>query len=152
MERRNPLPPGRYWQDIFQSNWDAFHAWLATNKDSVHVDTTESFDSAAAPDMSSQTQAREFYIFTVSVPVQWDQTHWGFPTIADAGVKSSADTVDRPPPELNPLDALSNALPSAQGLVNSITTMVFVALAVLVVVVVSKHRPAGLPSGGALPK
>lgn len=119
--------------------------WLAANKASVHVDTTESFDSAAAPDMSSQIQAREFYIFTVSAPVQWDQLHWGFPTIADTSVKSSADTVDRPPPELNPLDALSAALPSAQSVVNSITTVAVIAAVVLVVVLLAKNKPAGMP-------
>lgn len=104
LQRKNPLPPGRYWQDIFSDHWDEFHQWLAANQGSVAVETTETH----VPQGVETGKAREFYIFRVKSPVVWNQTHWGFPTVADSRVKSSGDTVQRPDFPLDFTDQLGN--------------------------------------------
>lgn len=90
--RANPLPVGRYWQDFFGDSRDKFATWLLQNSASVQAETTQSFDP------TSDFPAHDFYIFNVKAPVPWDAVTFGFPTIADATVKSSDDTVQRPPP------------------------------------------------------
>jgi len=105
LERRNPLPPGRYWVDVFQSKATAFNAWLARQKDSVRVETTESYPG----DLDRAYESRDWVLFRVLAPVPWEGP--GLPTVADAGVRTSDDTVQKPPPEKNPLDDLPK-LPS----------------------------------------
>ena len=142
LERRNPLPPGRYWQDIFAPNFDAFHAWLVANKESVHVEVAQSF-SGKEPEMNIPNAIdREFYIFTVSDPVTWDQTHWGFPTLAGKNVTTSDDTVQRPPKEKDILDQVSDALPSPAGVIGTIEGLLIagVAIAILLAVLKTKNR------------
>lgn len=109
-ERRNPLPVGRYWVDVFdlvstapatkgQNEQTAFRAWLRRNAATVKVERTQSFDTEPA---------RDFYIFKVVASTPWEGP--GFPTIAPSGVQSSDDTVTKLPPEKDPLDKLGDAL------------------------------------------
>lgn len=100
LERRNPLPPGRYWIDLFPSPVDGkpdgrehFAEWSDRHNDAVHVETTQSFDS---------DPPRTFVIFKTFKDLPWGQemgTVVGFPTIAGKEVQASEDTVQRPPPE-----------------------------------------------------
>ena len=99
LERRNPLPPGRYWIDVFEQHSAAFAAWLGRQAGKVRVESTERFAANAGG------PAREFVLFQVLEGVPWEGP--GLPTIADAGVRSSADTVERPPPAQGPIDALT---------------------------------------------
>ena len=110
MMRQNPLPIGDYWDDVFAKDWTTFHAWLAKNKSTVQVKTTEStWVTTTDPPVDAQGDpAREWYLFHVSGPTKWEGP--GFPTIATSDIKSSADTVQRPPPEMDPLDKLSAGL------------------------------------------
>ncbi len=93
VERRNPLPAGVYWIDVFGANREKFAAWTRANK--VHVSKTESFDS---------TPPRDWLKFEVTTPVPWDAKTFGFPTIIEPGstVNTSDDTVQKPPPETGP--------------------------------------------------
>lgn len=100
IERKNPLPPGKYWVDVFEPQEIAFQDWLRRNKANVAVTSTESFDP------TGDYAARVWRLFEVNAPVTWEGP--GFPTIAGANVKSSADTSDRPAPEKDPLDKLSD--------------------------------------------
>jgi hypothetical protein len=105
LERRSPLPAGRYWVDVFGKNIPVAQSWFRAFKDlGVHVDATEHFEST---EMSS---IREWYLFSYTpvngVPVVWDTT-LGYPTIADSSVKSSGDTSSASLP-LDALDELSN--------------------------------------------
>ena len=107
LERHNPVPPGKYWVDVFEQDSSAFYDWLAANRAAVHVDATESFPS------NDGGPAREWYLFTVGSPVQWKGP--GFPTIAEPNVTSSADTAQRPDPEKDPLDKLDDWMHEKNG-------------------------------------
>lgn len=101
--RANPLPPGRYWQDFFGDNRDRFALWLRKNASTVKAEVTESNEE------NGGGPARDFYIFSVKAPTPWDAVTFGFPTIATKAVQSSADTVQRPPPEQSGADTLQSA-------------------------------------------
>lgn len=86
----NPLPEGRYWIDIFgAAKRTAFLEWRAKHKDSVRVRGTE--ENAGPP-------LHAWFLFVVDHPVPFPPG-LGYPTIADASVKSKDDTVQRPDPE-----------------------------------------------------
>lgn len=124
LERRNPLPRGRYWVDVFdlvsthpatdgENMQAAFRNWLARNADTVRVESTQSFDTEPA---------RDFYIFRVLDPVSWEGP--GFPEIATDGVQSSADTTQRPDPEQDPLVSLQESLDGVSSGTKSVLTAV----------------------------
>jgi hypothetical protein len=89
LERRNPLPPARYWADVFAPDLAAFQAWVQANA-GVKVVSTQEF-----PD---ESPSRTWFLFDVmkSPPVNWQGP--GLPSIADPGVTSSSDTAQRPDP------------------------------------------------------
>ena len=115
MMRQNPLPIGDYWVDVFAKDWTKFRAWLAAHKDTVQVKTTEStWANNSDPPVDAQGDpARDWYLFHVSGPTKWEGP--GFPTIATSDIKSSADTVQRPEPEKDPLDKLNDSLGALGG-------------------------------------
>lgn len=92
LARKNPLQPGRYWQDLFGAMLPRFEAWAGENRDAVDVVSTQSFDS---------DPPRTWVLFEVRAPFQvdWPQAELGFPTLAGEDVESSDDTVQKPPPE-----------------------------------------------------
>ncbi len=102
LERRNPVPVGRYWIDVQNSKTDEFNGFLASHSKSIHTDTTEGD--------SSEEGGTTFYIFKVLTPVTWLPVNFGFPTIAGPEVKSKSDTVQRPDLPKNPLDDLDDTL------------------------------------------
>lgn len=86
-ERRNPLPAGKYWVDVFEPDWAMFQDWVSRNTGIMKVLTTQEFDSEPK---------RIWYLFQVTggksgefLPI-WDGP--GFPTIADSSINSSEDT------------------------------------------------------------
>lgn len=95
IERRNPLPVGVYWKDIFEADGPAFSAWIKKSAGSVLIRTTEHI--AGDP-------PRDWVLFEVKTPAHWDGP--GFPDIAGPDVKTAADTVQAPPPEKDVLDQL----------------------------------------------
>lgn len=99
IERRNPLPVGLYWVDVFQPDWERFNSWLAKWSAETNVVRSEQFSS------NEGGPAREWVLFEVLVPdtVQWLKG-LGFPTIAGDRELTSDDTVQKPPPEQPPLD------------------------------------------------
>lgn len=107
LERRNPLPPGSYWIDVFGLNIPKFDNWLkAFSGLGIHTDANQQFEATTIP------ARRTWYKFTYTplfegAPVTWDTT-FGFPTIADASIRSSEDTVSRPDLPIDALDELAN--------------------------------------------
>ncbi len=98
IERRNPLPVGVYWKDIFPPDFRAMDRWFNANKATVKIRTTQHFASVGSdPD-------RDWVLFEVTAPTHWDGP--GYPDIAGPNVHTSADTVQAPPPEKNILDQL----------------------------------------------
>lgn len=140
LERRRPLPAGRYWLDVtplHKSKWEMWRNAMA-KVDSVKIEKTEHFDTIeeqsnplgegtvpAAPE-------HDFVIFSTTTPnVAWEVAGLPSPTIAPANITTSADTADRPPPEPSVLEQLSSA---AAGIGTSAKVGLGVGVAVVVVV------------------
>lgn len=94
LERRNPLPPGRYWSDFIGPKRALFQAWRAEHAAFAKVRSNETHDDEDPP--------RDWVLWETTEPLPWDAVALGFPTIAPesgtGAVHSSADTVDRPDP------------------------------------------------------
>lgn len=140
LERRRPLPAGRYWLDITPLHKTKWEVWrnAMSGFDSVKVEHTEHFDAVkeqsnplgegtvpAAPE-------HDFVIFSLTAPnVAWEAAGLPSPTIAPASITSSADTGDVPPPEPGVLAQLSSA---AAGIGTSAKVGLGVGFAVVVAV------------------
>ena len=110
LERHNPLPPGRYWQDIFEKQGLDWTAWVQPKiaDGSVVIEKVERFTidplhdgswlpAPLQPDNFAAIAPRVWVLFHVTRPVEWPAVKLGFPTIADDAVKTSADTATNPP-------------------------------------------------------
>jgi hypothetical protein len=84
VERNNPLPPNaRYWVDVSPADRTAFNAWLAANRSAVKVVS------------SSNRDGWDWVLFEVVAPLVWWEGP-GFPTKAEAAVKSESDVKQLP--------------------------------------------------------
>jgi hypothetical protein len=148
IERRNPLPVGKYWVDVFEKDQAAFRAWLTANRGSVQAQTTESFPA------NEGGPARDWYLFSVTAPVTWNGP--GFPTIAGPGVQTSADTAERPQPEKDPTDKLSDYLKKladdAEKAKNTILWVGAIAVVVVGGVLIAYYAPRRTPPPAQLPR
>jgi hypothetical protein len=139
IERRNPVPKGRYWVDIIDTKSYPgarlfFHAWLARNRGKVEVVKKESFGALITG------AARDWYLFDVKIPVTWEKGQgFGLPTIVKSAenptapvVTTSADTGTRPPPPPSLSEQLSDMFADAK-------TIAFMALAVYVLTQTGKR-------------
>jgi hypothetical protein len=90
LERRTPIPVGRYWIDVIGENIPAFDAW-ARESPQVVIEASELFED--------DEPRREWVLFRTTAPAAFENRLFGFPTIADESVKTSGDTVQRPDPE-----------------------------------------------------
>ena len=105
LERKNPLPVGRYWVDVPGSYLGTFQAWLADRQEQIHVDATG--ERQASGTLTSPGVSITWYAFTVKSPVPWFGP--GTPTIADSSITSIDDTVSRPPPPPSFIDQMFGA-------------------------------------------
>lgn len=112
LERRRPLPAGRYWLDVtplHKSQWELWRNAMA-DVDSVKVEHTEHIEAVSGIPGVPNAPAHDFVIFSLSnANVAWEGAGLPSPTIAPATVTTSADTVDRPPPEPGVLEQLQGA-------------------------------------------
>ena len=140
LERRRPLPAGRYWLDVFPKNAIAWQSWseAMTKLGSATIEHTEHFEAIPADTNLFDTgsvpaaPAHDFVIFSTSTPnIAWEAAGLPSPTIAPASVQSSDDTVTKPPPEPSVLDQLSSA---AAGVGTTAKVGLGVGVAVVVVV------------------
>ncbi len=98
LERQNPLPPGRYWQDIFPKQFDAFDGWLAKNRDHLDLLADEWFvEGADKPGTRGEVKGnpllvpeRRWILFRVIEPVKWEGP--GLATIATDDIRASTNT------------------------------------------------------------
>lgn len=102
LERRNPLPAGRYWIDVVSAKQDEFTGYLAAMGDRVHVEATEAGEPL-------------WFLFQVKTPIPWFPINFGFPTIAPASIKSKADTVSRPDLPKDGADQIDDAVKGLAG-------------------------------------
>lgn len=145
VQRTNPLPPGKYWVDVFDPQEAAFQDWLRRNKANVAVTTTETYEPVG------DYPGRVWRLFQVNAPVTWEGP--GFPTIAGPAVKSSSDTSDRPAPEKDLPDKLKTG---SDDLVKSVADAAKIVLIVGAVVVggvlVIHYLPARQPAPPSPPR
>jgi len=134
LERRNPLPAGRYWINVIGDKFFIMEGWLKAVAPFVHVENQHltpatGFDPTSGPFghsgppllpgpdvIANSTPQIMWYLFTTSKALPWVGPVLGFPNIAPGSVTSEADTVDRPPVPKGPLDDFFKNLPSGEGL------------------------------------
>lgn len=121
MERRDPLPAGRYWVYIDEGETDRWQAWVKASGGKVRTVTTEAqlhlpswvpAVFATRWDLSIIQSVKGYWImFDVLEPVKW--VGFGYPTtVVDPTVNSATDVVTAPAPgpEWNPIgDFLGDA-------------------------------------------
>ena len=113
-ERRNPLPPGRYWITAAgPQKIQAFEAWHTAFSAFVKIEHEQ-----LVPATSSQPTIN-FYIFSTSTPLSWLARELGFPNLAPPSINTMADTALTPAPA-----------PLFDGLELSGTTLAIIAVAV----------------------
>lgn len=126
LERSNPLPPNaRYWVQVSPADQPAFTAWLTAHRGAVVSRSTE-----RDPD-----NGWDWVLFDVTAPLVWWEGP-GFPTKAEADVRSESDVVQTPVVEsaAAKLERLGDAAVSAAG---DLTTKLAVAgVAILVAALV----------------
>jgi hypothetical protein len=106
LERRNPIPTGRYWIDAMgNAAIDKLDAWLVANKATLRLATSE-YDPGEAGAFTNPMPA-QFVIFEVLSPTPANGLP-AYPNVATPSVQTRADTVQRPEPEEMPslLDAI----------------------------------------------
>ena len=123
IERRNPLPPARYWVNVPPASVAGFDQWLTANEaaGALSVDST-----------SSLSDGGNWVLFTVTSPVDWQGP--GLPDIADPSVQSYADTITSPPVT----DATDSLLSSAERVARYVGFGAFALLALYVYASASK--------------
>lgn len=117
MERRDPVPVGRYWIYIDESETERWQAWVSASGGKVKVIVTEALQTVSKwiPaifvtrwDLDIiQSVVGYWILFDVLSPVKW--VGFGYPTtVIDPTINSSTDTstAPDPEPEWNPLGAL----------------------------------------------
>ena len=107
LERRRPLPVGRYWADVFPQNRPAWSAWIdmQTKSGNARIESTSHDEgSGGAPE-------HDWVLWTTSVETIWPDDVMGFaPNVAGAEVTQSSDTVQRPDPEKPTSDKIGETL------------------------------------------
>lgn len=95
IERRNPVPKGRYWVDIIDTPINpgarlAFVAWIAQNAGNVVVVKREQFGALETG------VPRDWYLFDVKLPVKWELNKgFGLPTIVKSAENPTAPVVTK---------------------------------------------------------
>lgn len=91
-ERRNPIPVGRYWLDLSEAGALRFSQWRDMYSGYVQIETSQRTDDSG----------REFVIFNVLLATpRWpDDFGLGFPSVAPAGVRTLADVLATPKPNM----------------------------------------------------
>lgn len=141
LERRNPLPNGTYWVDMYEpavggASITAFQSYLKENtgnlvvlKTVYHGPGSDPFMEfvrgsyflplglvAIANQLPDVGRARAWILFQVKNPILWPAIKFGFPTVAIKEERTDeADTVSRPEPEKN----LADIIPPVDKIVNS---------------------------------
>lgn len=105
LEKREPLPPGRYWIDIFEDGTTDWVGWSGGNLATVHIEKTEFYKGTSkvfevlgwiypwVPGNTESIPDRAFIIFNVLSPTTWgiaDKVGW--PNTAPQSIQTSADT------------------------------------------------------------
>lgn len=99
IERRSPLPNGRYWVDIIDRRGEAleFDAWIQRGVNAgklALINREQKGQSTWSLDYSGVRYV--FYLFDVLQPVEWPKGKgWGFPSIARSEAHPMAPEVTK---------------------------------------------------------
>lgn len=124
LQRQNPLPIGRYWVDVFDSNARRgagildFSAWIARNADKIVVENTHDYTP-----LKTGAKGRWYLFSVVADGAKWD-TAFGYPTITQSEshpnapkIEKQEDTGKRPKVYIpSPIEAISDLFGSAKTL------------------------------------
>ena len=96
VERRSPLPPGRYWLDVTgKARIEDFEGYLSTTaRSAIAVERRE--DTDVPTPQITRVEKQRWYLFRVLKPARWFGGNFGFPTIAHPDVRTRADTATVP--------------------------------------------------------
>ena len=108
VERRNPLPPGRYWVYVLEDELEAWDEWAREHSATVRVVASEQKKKlpafrpaifATRPDLSIiMDEAGAWILFDVTAPTEW--VGFGFPTIVtDMTITQSSQVEQAPAPD-----------------------------------------------------
>jgi hypothetical protein len=123
VEKRDPLPPGRYWVTLHPEEIETWYAWVERNRPNVHVInnevqtvTPDSFIWAVTPFGEVIKEAKAYWIvFEVKAPVAW--IGFGYPTIAGPRIESTTDVIQAPEAEPGVIDRVEATLSATQSLI-----------------------------------
>ena len=140
LERRNPLPPGRYWMNLLGEQSQEFTAGVKGLNDAhpglVTVVATSHHD---ANETGNGEVAYDWVLFTVGGNgAAWDQQAIGIPNIAGPEVTQESDTIQRPAPEKDTLDKIGDALPTVQGLTHTLVNIATAGVALFLLIQILK--------------
>lgn len=122
LERRRPLPPGRYWLDVTEADRRKWELWSNAMADvaSVKIEHTEDMPAVDEGFFGPHAAPWQFVIFSLTAPnVAWEAVGLRSPSIAGADIQTASDTADLPEPTPDILDQVSSA---ASGLATEIKT------------------------------
>lgn len=119
VERRDPVPPGRYYAFVDEDKAEHWSDWVAEYKDRVRVVAMEAQTLTPNVPVWATTPtgeiikayAGDWVLFDVLSPVPW--VNIGLPTIVtDMRVKSTRDVYQLPPPgsDEGPLDQMAQSV------------------------------------------
>lgn len=104
VERRDPVPAGRYWIWLNPGEDAAWETWTRQNAPKVRVRLSEGSDGGT------------HVVFDVLEPVKW--IGFGFPTIVESGtLPTTSETVQAPAPPPPLVDRIDSALTGFRNLV-----------------------------------
>lgn len=133
LERRNPLPKGRYWIDIFQSGRQDWDYWTMYSTGHLKVINEEHYST------DGTYESRDWILFETDAPLTWDielAKKIGWPTVATPEVQNSDDTVQKPKVK----GGFDEVFGDSPGLKIAVTGVGIVAAAVLVGYVVRSFK------------
>jgi len=110
--KTDPLPPGRYWIDLYGDDKPAFDMWYAYHAETVKIEKTEHYakggwDPLGINPLVKEKPEGDWIVFTVSEPTKWGmQKQIGYPNVAGPDIQSASDTIQRPAPEPSIFDGI----------------------------------------------
>lgn len=110
-EKRNPLPPGRYWIDVADRPPGQVVEFRSFLEDS-RVDVESEEETPA----DGPTPAQCFFLFKTDKPLAFASDRFGFPTIAKTSDHSKSDTGQVPDPVKDANEMLSTGIALLEGL------------------------------------
>lgn len=99
IERRSPLPVGRYWVDIIDRGGQVleFDGWLKRAQASGNVALLKRESKGTTTWSLDYSGVRyTFYLFDVLNPIAWPRNKgWGFPSIAQSATAPNAPKIEK---------------------------------------------------------